>query len=103
MILSWRRNLISDIESFYVTTIKEQDSPHLYAIAVVSVIDFFISFAFITMVSDYVRSFMIIYSIFLLIVNGLIYFKTSPVNKNFLFGNIFYFLVFVLSILLLYG
>ncbi len=98
----WRSKLIFNIRNFYESKFKEKDVPHIYAICLVSLIDFFIIFSSISHCCVLDKKYIISICIFLLMINTFIYMKVTPAKGNILVQNIVYLTLFIISLLFLY-
>lgn len=100
--IKWRSKLIFNIREFYASKFNESDVPHIYAICLISLIDFLITYSLITRFSAIYKGNVILLCLTLLIMNWLVYSKVKPTNKNIKFYNVVYIGVFVISFLVLY-
>jgi|SRR5690554_469298 len=100
--IKWRSKLISNIREFYASKFNESDVPHIYAICLVSIIDFLIVYSLLTNFSTIDKGIVILLCLILLIMNWLIYVKVKPTNKRIQLYNVVYVVVFVISFLVLY-
>lgn len=101
--LKWRSKLIHNIREFYVSLFNENDVPHIYAIAVVSLIDSIIILSLINHFFERNKSAVILIIVFLLIVNGVIYAIVEPLKRRIKFYNYIYISVFIMSLFGLFG
>lgn len=100
--LKWRSRLIFNIREFYVSFFNENDVPHIYAIALVSIIDFIIIFSLISCFFITNKSIVILMILFLLVINGVIYARIKPIKSKIKYYNYLYIVVFLLSLIALF-
>lgn len=102
VILSWRRNLLSKIERIYSKKTVAQ-VPEIYAVAVVSFVDFLISYMVIHSFGVKINTPIVIISALILLgLNYTIYLKMEPNEKEFLVLNVIYFATCITSTIVLF-
>lgn len=94
--------MIYDIREFYVSKFNEKDVPHIYAICLVSILDFLIIYSLITHFFTIDKSYVIFLCFTILIINTLICAKVKPTKKGIKLYNAIYLVVFIISFLVLF-
>lgn len=102
VVLKWRSRLILSIKEFYISKFNENDIPHIYAICLISIMDFMILLSIVVVFTPIIKPHMIGMSIILLLFNGFVYYKIPAAKKRISIENYIYIGVFIISILNLY-
>jgi len=94
--------MIYNIREFYVSKFNEKDVPHIYAICLISIIDFLIIYSLVTRFFTIDKSYVLLLCLTLLIINTIVYAKVEPTKKGIKLYSVIYLVVFVISFLVLY-
>ena len=101
--LKWRSILLYDLRNFYTRVFKEKDIPHIYAIALISFVDYLISYSILIQLSVNIDTNLVVtMAIILLAINYLIYSKVEIKKQKVLVFNIVYVSLFFASLISLY-